>query len=195
MCNMEFSNIRDAGQIGSRSMGQITHSSKRIIQHSQVRFLTILLFVFGGTISIECQQTISSEEIDHYSAQDKPCLEYINVIAGLAHTKDGEPISYHTYITSDGMNVYSTYFYFRTPNKANKELSKKLRAATQVVKRESKLNSKGQKIGIRVLGIFKSNVPGVKEYEVLWTDGANLKTIRSASLPHLLQFEEPTCNK
>lgn len=125
----------------------------------------------------------------------RPCLEYRDISAGLSFTTEREPVSYHSYVASDGTRVSGIYFYYHSSKKANKELRRRLIPAVQITQRGPKLNSKGQKIGMRVIGVFRSRASSVNEFEVLWTDGSNLNILSGPSLPILLQFEEPNCRK
>jgi hypothetical protein len=166
---------------------------KRTIQLFSAVVLTILMVGLGGSVLIQRLKAHRNNDIERTSAQVKPCLEYRDLSAALEFTKEGEPISHHSYIASDGMRINSTYFYYRSPKKANRALRRKLTSAVQIVERGAKLNSKGQKTGSRVIGIFRSEVSRLNEFHLLWTDGSDLGIIRGPSLQHLLGFEKPTC--
>lgn len=171
-----------------------SYNYARAKQVFSVRTLTVLLVMLGGAIIIHPSKVNDSKNIEHTSTQIEPCLKFIHLSAGLTSSKQGESVALHTYMASDGTMAFRTYFYYRSPKKANKELRRKLTSAVQIIKHEEhKLNEKGSRIGARVVGIFRSNVSGVNEFEVIWTDGSDLNVIKGSSLQHVLQLEKPTC--
>ena len=170
---------------------------KRKLRIFSVGVLTLLLVVIAGAVIVHRRNNVDRKDISYAASSPlKPCWEYKDLGAALSYTKEGEPVSSHTYMASDGTTVNSTYAYYKSPKKANKELSTKLISAMRIIKREPNLNENGKETGVRVIALFrKSDVSGDNEYELLWTETSNFNVIRSPSLPHLLQFDDPACFK
>lgn len=167
---------------------------KHALQLFLASILIVLLVTLGVSAVIDRHRINGRRQIAYSLTQGSPCLKYISLSRALTSTKQGEPISVHTYSVSDGTKVIATYFYYRSPKKANKELNRKLISAIRTITRETKVDQKGNKIGVRAIGIFRSRASDINEYQLLWTDGSDLKMIRGPSLSHVLQLEKPNCH-
>jgi hypothetical protein len=155
--------------------------------------LIVLLVMLDGVVIIG-RHKIKPGPTQYSATPVNPCLQYIELSAGLAFSKQRETIALHTYSVSDGRLVYATYYYYRSPKKAKRELNRRLSSAIRTITRETKLDERGHKTGVRAIGIFRSGAAANKEFQVLWTDGSDLNIIRGPSLSHVLQLEKPNCH-
>ena len=150
----------------------------------------ILVGVLGAAIqavTVDAQQTTPST-----SFKAKPCLKFRLLNSALTFTKQSESIELQSYSVSDGTTVYANYSYYRSSNKAVNEMNKALTSAIEIISREPLLDEKGQKIGMKVIGRFKSRMPG-RQFQVLWTDRSKFKIISGPSLDHISQLLKRDC--
>ena len=155
--------------------------------------LSMIWLVFAG---LGCGGRTAAVQFRPPDAQNKPCLEYKETTAAVSFTKAREPIGSHSYFASDGTRLTGTYFYYRSPQKATKELNRKVAVSgNEIIEDQRGLEVGGHKIGRRVVLRLKSESSDASRYQILWTEGANLYVLEGASLPHLLEFQDPNCIK
>lgn len=140
----------------------------------------------------ESKPNVRSALVQSVSYQRTPCLKYTKLSSALTFSPQREPMEVHSYAVSDGTTVNASYFYYRSAEKATKELKRKLSTALAITNRESVVDDKGRKIGTKVVGRFKSKVRNL-EIQMVWTDGSNLKIISGPTLDHILHFLKPEC--
>ena len=71
-------------------------------------------------------------------------------------------------------------------------MRKKLASAEEIISRETLMDDEGKKIGEKVVGRFKSNAG--RKFQVLWTNGSDLKIVSGPSVDHVLQLLKPGCS-
>lgn len=93
--------------------------------------------------------------------------------------------------SSDGMNFSSTNIYFRSHARAERELRKTLRTASEIIKRELILDREGRRSGQRVVAVFAPEKGvHVAAAKVIWTDDSDFGYIHSSSLHNILEYEK-----
>lgn len=122
--------------------------------------------------------------------KQEKALEFNEVSSEKGTTKDGAPFSSQLYQSSDGVGLTVTRENRDTADRANKELQRKLKGATRIIERGSKLDEKGQRVGERVVAMFALDDSQKEQASVLWTSGRQFYYIESLSLKHALEFEK-----
>jgi hypothetical protein len=93
------------------------------------------------------------------------------------------------YESSDGETLSESGDGFSSEALANKELQKWISKAEKIIERTVKLDSKGKKVGERVIAIFPPNDKGIKWVRIMWTDKTIIGSINAPSLQLALEFE------
>ncbi|MBI3653115.1 MAG: hypothetical protein HY231_18970 [Acidobacteria bacterium] len=99
------------------------------------------------------------------------------------------------YVSSDDEAFSESGNQYPSPAKATQELQKWLQEAEHIVERTPRLDTKGKKIGERVVAIFPPNDKGVKWAAIIWTDKSFLRSIEAPSLQLALEFESTKQNQ
>lgn len=99
------------------------------------------------------------------------------------------------YVSSDDERLLESGNGYSSSAKANQELQKWIQEAEQIVERTATLDSKGKKMGERVVAIFPPNDQGIKWAAIIWTDKSLLRSIAAPSLQLALEFERTKQNQ
>lgn len=93
--------------------------------------------------------------------------------------------------SSDGMKFDSTNIYFHSPQRAQRELRKNLKAAVEVIRREAVFDRQGRRVGEKVIAAF-APVEGASAVsaKLLWAEDSDFGYIGSDSLPNILEYEK-----
>jgi hypothetical protein len=101
----------------------------------------------------------------------------------------GPTANFHTYESPDGVLISQSNEGFSSLKRANRELQKRLRIATEIIERGPYLDDNGRRVGKRVVAV-SSGKEGQQRAFILWTDGEILSSIEASSLRHVLEFEK-----
>jgi hypothetical protein len=94
------------------------------------------------------------------------------------------------YITSDGERLSESGNRFSSPALASGKLQKWMKGAEKIIERAPRFDSKGKKVGERVIAAYPPNDHGVKWVSIMWTDKNGLGSINAPSLQLALEFEK-----
>jgi len=129
-------------------------------------------------------------ESPHQQESASEAFEFKDIQGGRGKTEDGVPFSYHLYKSSDGVGVSTTVENRISAFSAVKALQRKIKTASKIIERGSRLDVKGQRTGEKVVAMFKSDGSNKERAAVFWTDGSDFHYLESSSLPHLIAFEK-----
>ena len=101
----------------------------------------------------------------------------------------GATFSAGMYQSSDGVAVSTTVETYSSAARAKNEMKKRIRKATRVIERGSKVDKNGKLIGERVILSLSGGTRHGAYVTVLWADREDLHIIESTSLKHALEFE------
>jgi hypothetical protein len=93
------------------------------------------------------------------------------------------------YESSDGERLSESGNGFSSVAMANRELQKRISKAEKIVERTVKFDSKGKKVGERVIAIFPPNEGRTTWVSIIWTDKTAIGSINAPSLQLALEFE------
>lgn len=107
-------------------------------------------------------------------------------------TSKGRPFSERLFRSNDCVTLSSRIEYFDSSGDAQKELRLRIKDAVEIVRNGLEVASNGQPTGDRTVAIFAPELPRELSHsaQVLWIENAELHTIKSNSLPHVLAFEK-----
>ena len=109
-------------------------------------------------------------------------------MAGSCITEDGFRCSFTSFESSDGMTFSQMSEFYDSPKRANRELQRRLKKATEIVKREPIFDEQGKQKGEKVIATFPPDDPYSGAAEILWTDGSRLTYISGTSLQNILEY-------
>jgi hypothetical protein len=95
----------------------------------------------------------------------------------------------HSYRSSDGEPLYTSCIKYSSRGHANRESQKRMQAAEKIIDRAAKVDSKGKKLGERVIAAFPANDQGIKWVSIIWTDKDLVCSIDAPSIQLALEFE------
>ena len=98
--------------------------------------------------------------------------------------------SFITLSSSDGMNFTKWSVYCGTPQRAKRELQKRLKKAVEVVSREPVFDEGGQQIGEKLVALFAPNDPDNSPASLLWTEKEELFQVETSSLQNILEYRK-----
>ena len=121
---------------------------------------------------------------DHFQFKDET--------GGKGTTKAGNPFSFHTYSSEDGVKVLTYIETFESVELAKRALDEKLKEASPITARCPKLDKSGKPIGERVVltEAKKNQAEAETQSFICWTTGSRLHWIQSKLLKHALAFEK-----
>jgi len=150
---------------------------------------TAALWLFGDSsarVSKPKEEMVLTQEVIKQAQE----LEFNEVSNKKGSTEDGVPFSARLFESSDGLKVSVWRENHDSAVGANQALRSKVKRAVTIIKRQPKLDDKGQRIGERVSMIIALAVCGIGESLVLWTSGSRLYYIESSSVKHGLEIEK-----
>lgn len=109
--------------------------------------------------------------------------------AGEAFAKDGHPASFSMLCRSDGMSFHRWSDYFDSPQRADKELLRRLKKSTEIIKREPLFDKNGRQVGEKVVATFPYNDPHNGPASILFTNGSTFAYAHGPSLQSVLEYE------
>ena len=121
---------------------------------------------------------------------EKRTYDEIEVVAH-GVTDGGLPEGHGAFTSSDGIRFSWRRITFGSPQRARRELQKKLYEAVEIVKREAILNDKGREVGEKAVATFPvaKGSSGVSA-KILWTTGSDFGYVEGPSLESILKYEK-----
>ncbi len=98
-------------------------------------------------------------------------------VAGERFSDDGFPTSFSNHDYSDGTYIHQESILYPSPERANSELQKRIKLASEVVRREPVVDKDGKNIGESVV---------TAGAELLWTEGGRLVIQKRRSVQDIL---------
>jgi hypothetical protein len=80
--------------------------------------------------------------------------------------------------------------FYDSPKRANGELQRRLKKATEIVMREPIFDEQGKRKGEKVIATFPADDPYSGAAEILWTDGSRFTYVSGTSLQNILEYEK-----
>lgn len=103
----------------------------------------------------------------------------------------GRPACFATVGSSDGINFSWTRISYNSPKGATKAMSKILKQAVEIIKREPLVDESGKKVGEEVVATFAPYEGGsAVSARLLWTNGIDFGYVEGPSLENILAYEE-----
>ncbi|MFY9621680.1 MAG: hypothetical protein WAM70_04950 [Pyrinomonadaceae bacterium] len=105
-------------------------------------------------------------------------------------TTEGVRFAREEFTSSDCEKVTTQTWYFESAEKAQQALERSLKNATGISERGDKVNSAGQRVGMRAVAYFEADPKSayIEITNILWTDGAELHSIEGGYV-YALEFE------
>lgn len=104
-------------------------------------------------------------------------------------TKGATEASVHAYESEDGTAIVQLREWYKSASDARSGLDTLTNKASRVIKHGSEKDGKGRIVGKRVELVFSHGHKASPEMVIAWTDGATVVSLKSTSLPLLLDFE------
>jgi hypothetical protein len=100
-----------------------------------------------------------------------------------------------TLLASDGNTLYLTSIPFPSIERSKEKFESTVKEADKILRRSSELNSKGEPVGERALGLFQETkdakpLSGVSHYKLFWMWSAHYWEISGEHLGDVLALEE-----
>jgi hypothetical protein len=129
---------------------------------------------------------------DKISSEPSPMTKrtYDDIV--IAHGSDGGfPMGHGAITTSDGMNFSWRRITYGSPQRANKELQKKVNEAVDIINRQPNLNDQKRQVGEKVVATFPvaKGSSGVFA-RILWTNSSDFGYVEGSSLESILAYEK-----
>jgi hypothetical protein len=106
-----------------------------------------------------------------------------------ALTLDHGDVNSELYKAADGSQVSYSRESYRSPAQAVRELRGELKDAERVIEQSPVKDEDGERIGERVVVLWRANKRGWARTSVLWTRGSKSYSINAESPEHALEFE------
>jgi hypothetical protein len=154
----------------------------RLVLRLLVGFMAFLLGTsLAGVASLSRRPVLPAISLDEERTAPPPVeSQTLTVVGGMDAC--GPTVNSHLSNLSDGTSIATTCEQFSSAARADRELRKRLKEATEIIEREPNLDGRGRKIGERVV----AKTSGVL---VLSTERNNLCSTSAPSLKHLQWFE------
>ena len=141
------------------------------------------------TIGLGCSLYLETNDDGVFVSQIRPILDnhdcstkeerrIVSGMAGQGFSDDGFPASFSNHDYSDGTYIHQESINYSSPERANSELQKRIKLASEVVRREPVVDKDGKKIGERVV---------TSGAGLLWTTGREFVIQRRRSVQDILE--------
>ena len=115
---------------------------------------------------------------------------YADRLLGSCETEDGFRCSLRLFESSDGRSFSQEIVSYDSPKRANTELRKRLREASEIVTRQPLFDEQGQRQGEKAVATFIGGDPPRAQAEILWTYGPKFTSVSAASLDNILEYDK-----
>ena len=103
--------------------------------------------------------------------------------------EDGAPASFSRYKSDDGFTVMRVVESYKSDHEATAALDRLIKGASNILQRAQK-EKPGGLPGTRVELLFDRSGQGASKTVIAWTEGSRVFQLRSASRPHVEDFEK-----
>lgn len=119
-----------------------------------------------------------------------PVMKFRRVAIFDGKKKDGTRFANYAYKSSDCVAISHTTTFFATEKSASHELDSETKIAAAVIDRGPKLDSKGERVGERIVLEFKDDGHNQSHAAIIWNDHSDFHSLVGPSLRHVMEFEK-----
>ena len=168
---------------------------RRLILRLAIAFLTFTIGIAAATLwSIYLSKPSKIVKVEKVQPTVSPIKQERTYkpagVAGSCITDAGYGCSFTGFESSDGMTFSQMSEFYDSPKRANRKLEKKLKKATDIIKREPVYDEQGKKVGEKVIATFPPNDPYNGVAELLWTYESRFTYVSGTSLQNILEYEK-----
>lgn len=157
--------------------------------------MSFITLVLGMAVLMPGSILNEAQRYQRMGSQDPPRLvspdtSFEEKSATHGFTEDGCEFSVVLWEASDGVTVVFRIINCKTPVKASSAFTTLTKDATKIFERTTIKSKDGRRVGQRIVAAFSGRETLQRPEVIVWTQGAEVYRIESASFSHALLFEK-----